>query len=168
MKRTIILLPLFLVTLLSATNAENSKGARAVPHRVTGELKGTLTFVPFPDFDQPFDVDTIGFASGIVKGLGQTHLFTFHRPTPQWTVIDGHVWMVAAGGDTIRCVYEGTTEPGAESDQLIGRASWVVTGGTGRFADASGTINATAYVTVIGFDVFEWPVAWVVEGTINY
>jgi hypothetical protein len=109
MKRTIILLPLFLFALLSATNAENSKGARAVPHRIAGELKGTLTFVPFPDFESTFDVDTIGFASGIVKGLGQTHLFTFHRPTPEQTVIDGHVWIVAAGGDVIRCVYEGTS-----------------------------------------------------------
>jgi hypothetical protein len=168
MKRTIILLPLFLFALLSATNAENSKGARAVPHRIAGELKGTLTFVPFPDFESTFDVDTIGFASGIVKGLGQTHLFTFHRPTPEQTVIDGHVWIVAAGGDVIRCVYEGTTVPGDEEDQLIGTANWVITGGTGRFAGASGTINATAYVTVIGFGVFEWPVVWVVEGTINY
>ncbi len=133
-------------------------------------LEGTLTFVPFPNAVTPFDVDTLGDASGIVKDLGRTAMFTFHRPAPDGSggVKDGLVRIVAASGDTMRGQYVGTTVWGSEPNQLIGNVDFVVTGGTGRFANASGTIHATSYTTFLGFDVFEWPVTWVLEGTVSY
>lgn len=142
-------------------------GTQTAPHEISGVLQGTLTFVPFAPFGI-FDVNSLGVASGQVQALGRSHVFSFHRPTEQGTVVDGHFWIVTASGDKIKGVYEGTTVPGPEPNQLIGNADFQVTGGTGRFTNASGTIHATAYVTVLGFDVFEWPFTWVLEGKVNY
>ncbi len=169
MKRMALFVSLFLAMAISAmTTASDSNGTATVAHDITGVLEGTLTFVPLPNPVTIFDVDTIGDSSGIVKGLGRSHMFTFHRPTPDGRVTNGLVRIVAADGDVIRGQYEGTTVPGTEPNQLIGRADFVISGGTGRFAKASGTMRATVYVTFIGFGVFEWPATWVLEGTVSY
>jgi hypothetical protein len=168
MKMIALSCSLFVAMAISAIAAPpDNKGTATAPHQINGVLEGTFTFVPFGL--GPFDVDTLGDVSGIVKGLGQTNMFTFHRPTPDGGgVTNGLVRIVAANGDRIRCEYVGTTGPGTEPNQLIGRAEFVISGGTGRFANASGTIHAAAYVTFMGFTVFEWPVTWVLEGTISY
>ena len=136
-----------------------------------------MTFVelPFTDvFPFPYDVGSLGVVSGPIKGLGNSNVFTFHHPAPPAseteppTVKDGRFFIVAANGDKIQGAYEGITVPGEKPDQLIGKADWVITGGTGRFANASGTIHATAYVTMAGFDVYDWPVTWVLAGNITY
>lgn len=156
----------FLRVILVALSLVNVVAAQTAPHDISGMLGGTLHFVPFGT--GIYDVNTLGVVAGQVKSLGLSNVFTFHQPTSQGTVVNGHFWIVAANGDKIQGTYEGTTVPGPVPNQLIGRADWQINGGTGRFANASGTIHATAYVTVIGFDVFDWPVVWVLEGTINY
>ena len=180
MKRTLLLSSLSLAVAISATalaQSNHSNRTQTAPHDISGSLKGTLTFVPLPfteDFPFPYDVGTLGVVSGRVIGLGNSNVFTFHHPAPPpsptepSTVEDGRFFIVAANGDKIQGTYWGTTEPGTEPDQLIGRADWVITSGTGRFANVTGTIHATAYVTFAGFGVFEWPVTWVLEGTITY
>ena len=181
MKKIALFILLCLVVVLVAMSpivpAQQSNRTQTASHDIKAVLEGTLTFVPLPftsDFPFPFDVGTLSVASAQVKGLGNSNVFTFHHPGPPPSatepsvVLDGRFFIVAANGDKIQGTYEGTTEPGTKPDQLIGRAEWVITGGTGRFANASGTITATAYITVAGFDVFEWPVTWVLEGTIIY
>jgi hypothetical protein len=76
---------------------------------------------------------------------------------------DGLLRIVAANGDIIRGQYTGDVVWGTP---IIGTATVDITGGTGRFASASGTMSLTAYVTMV--DGSEWPVTWVLEGTINY
>jgi len=178
MKRSALSGSLLLAVAMSApVLAQQSNRTQIASHDISGALKGTLTFVPLPftsDFPFPYDVGTLGVVSGRVKGLGDSNVFTFHHPAPPpsptepSTVEDGRFFIVAANGDKIQGTYAGTTEPGTAPDQLIGRADWVITGGTGRFANATGTIHATAYVTFAGFGVFEWPVTWALEGTISY
>ena len=165
MRRTVLLTVLLLVAAMPVVAVAQGR-TQTAPHVIAGVLQGTLTFVPFGT--GLFDVNTLGVTSGTVKGLGMTNLFTFHQPTAEGTVENGRFFLVAADGDRINGTYVGTTEPGPEPNLLIGRAEWVITGGTGRFAHASGTINATAYVTFVSFEVFEWPAVWVVEGTIDY
>ena len=151
------------------TSASNQNEAKTA--EITGVLDGTLSFVELPftdEFPFPYNVGSLGVVSGQVKGLGNSNMFTFHHPTTDGRVIDGFVSVVAANGDVIRCRYEGVTVPGQEPGQLIGSADFIVTGGTGRFENASGTIHATAYVTFMGFDVWDWPVTWVLEGTVSY
>ena len=169
MKKMALLALVLLALAMSATIGASGNAAKKGTHEITGVLEGTLTFVPFgPGY---FDVDALGEASGIVKGLGRSNMFTFHRPVADGSgdVTDGLFWIVAASGDIIRGYYEGTTVYGSEPDQLIGSADFVVTGGTGRFWNASGTIQTTAYVTMDPDPtVFVWPVTRVLEGVISY
>ncbi len=157
--------------------AQQRNGAQTAPHEIEGVLGGTLTFVELPftePFTFPWNVATIGVASGHVMGLGNSVVTTFHHPGPGPTptdpsvVLDGRFIILAADGDKIQGTYTGTTA--GAPPVLRGSAVWVITGGTGRFKNvkAGDTIDATAYVTFMGFDVFEWPVTWVLEGTINY
>ncbi len=177
MKKKVLFVLLSLVLAMSALVLAQERRTQTAPHAISGVLDGTLTFVELPftsDFPFPYDVGTLAVVSGQVKGIGNTNVFTFHHPAPPAsdteppTVKDGRFFIVAANGDKIQGTYEGTTEPGEKPNQLIGRAHWVITGGTGRFANATGTIHATAYITVAGFDVYEWPVTWAFEGTIDY
>ncbi len=157
-----------------------SDNKKTAPHQIKGELEGTLTFVllptaldpngdpvPFPDGEV---VDTLGDVSGIVQSIGRTNMFTFHRPWgPNLEFVkDGLVRIVAANGDVIRGRYIGNTAPGTEPDQQIGTADFEITGGTGRFENATGVIHATVYITVLGVGVPEWPCTFVLEGTVNY
>ena len=173
MKRMVLSVSLVLVLVLSITafaGSGHGKGEKTHPHRVAGLLEGSLLFVPFPGAVSPFEVDTLGDTSGFVWGLGRASMFTFHRPSPDGSgeVMDGLVKIVITHRDTLEAQYVGTTVYGDEPDQLIGNADFVITGGTGRFANASGTIHATAYIMFMGFDVFEWPVVWVLKGMIEY
>jgi len=177
MKRTAILGSLLLVLAMSAVVlAQQGSRTQTAPHEISGELDGTLTFVPLPalDPDAPppplLGVDTLGVASGTMKGLGLSNIFTLHRPVADaaGSVRDGHFWIIAADGDKIKGTYTGTTESVPNTNQLIGTGTWVITGGTGRFENADGTIQMTVYVTSLGFGVSEWPATWVLEGTINY
>ncbi len=176
----LLCLAAILVAMSPIVLAQQNNRTQTASHEIEGALGGTFTFVilPFSDITNPyFKVGSLGVVSGNVKGLGNSNLFTFHRPTEQGGVIDGRFFIVAANGDTIRGEYEGTTGPGKDACHLVGKAVWKITSGTGRFADAEGEINATAYVTIApnpggnppcNPTAFEWPVTWVLEGMINY
>jgi hypothetical protein len=160
----VLFIGLLATTLFGATRVEKQI-------IIKGTLEGELSFVELPftdEFPYPYNVGAMGVAMGQIRGLGNSTIVTFHHPTTDGRVIDGLARIVAANGDVIRCQYSGTTTPGQEPDQLIGSADLMVTGGTGRFENASGMIHVTGYVTVAGFDVWDWPVTWVLEGAISY
>lgn len=167
-------------SMLAVTSASDVKAARTAPHKIqiSGILPGTFTFalLPFSDIEDPYyQVGALGVVSGQLKSLGNSNVFNFHRPFPAAseteppTIKDGHFFIVAANGDRINGTYEGTVIPGTEPNQLIGSADWVITGGTGRFENATGTIYATGYVTVPDDqEALEWSATWVLEGTVYY
>lgn len=144
--------------------------AQTAPHEINGVMDGILHFVPFDssDLSDLYAVHTVGVTTGRLRSLGFCRMFTVQKPTSAGLVIDGHVWIVTPSGDRIEGEYEGTTRPGPVPGQLLGEAEFVITGGTGRFENASGTIHATAHVTFLGFTVWTWPVVWELEGTIEY
>ena len=170
--RKIVLFVLLCLVVAMPAFAGASESTKTTPHQINGVLDGMATFVLLPTIPGPKGeaVDTLAEVSGIVQGLGRTTLFSFHRPYgPNLEFIeDGLVRIVAADGDVIRGHYVGNTAPGAEPNQQISTVDYVITGGTGRFANASGTIRATVYITVLGLDVFEWPVTFVLEGAVSY
>jgi hypothetical protein len=174
MKRIALLFSLVLVLGLAIPAfVGESYGDRenTASHEITGVLEGTIKFVPFPNATSPMDVDALGHAEGVIKGLGRANMFTFHRPLPDGTgVMDGLVKIVTASHDTLEAQYVGTAEFDytVNPPQVIGHPDFEITGGTGRFANASGTIYATSYVTFLGFEVFEWPVIWILEGIVEY
>ncbi len=165
---------------LAVTSASDVKAAGPALHQIqiSGVLPGTITFVllPFSDIQDPYyQVGSLAVVLGQLKSLGNSNVFTFHRPVPAAsateppTFSDGRFFIVAANGDRINGAYEGTIMPGTEPDQLIGSAEWVIAGGTGRFENATGTIHAKAHVTVPADPyALEWPVTWVLEGTVNH
>ena len=174
MKRTILLVTLILAVVLAMsafTGALGGNGENTASHQICGELEGTLSFVPFPNAATIFDVDALGHASGIVTGLGSTNMFTFHRPFPDENgnpLVTGLVKIVTASHDVLQGHYAGTTIMGPEPNHLTGIVDFEITGGTGRFANASGTIHATANVPNADFTVWEWSATWVLEGTVDY
>ena len=140
MKRMALSVSLILVlAMLAFAGGSNDKGENAVSHQIAGVLEGTFTFVPFPNATSPIIIDSLGDSSGVVKGLGRVNMFTFHRPTPDLSgVMDGLVRIVTSSHDTIQGHYVGTAVWGQEPNQIIGNQDFVITGGTGRFTNASG------------------------------
>jgi hypothetical protein len=135
-------------------------------------MVGSLTWEE--DLDVPpgaYPVRSLSDAVGNLTHLGASKIHAEHTPWPdaEGTVTDGEFTIAAANGDKIWGVYEGTTEA-PDPTLLIGHAIFVITGGTGRFAYASGTFEATAFVTVLGPPELDaiWPVTWLLEGTVSY
>ena len=168
MKAARLLVALFVV--LAVTGLVIAASPRAAEHAVAGEVEGTLHFVPFDsqNLSDLYAIHSIGVSSGVLKSIGIVNLFTVQKPTAQGDVIDGHVWMVTPSGERLEGEYVGTTRPGTEPGKLVGRCEFVISGGTGRFANATGTIHAVASVTFLGFNTWTWPVTWTLEGTISY
>jgi hypothetical protein len=166
------------VLVVTAVSGVRAAGTYPVPLQIGGILPGTMTYamLPFADVQDPyFQVGALGVLSGQLKGLGQSNVFIFHRPIPAagatdpMTLRDGHFFIVAANGDRINGRYEGTVVPGAEPNQLVASMSWVIGGGTGRFQHATGTIDATAHVTVPADPwALEWSATLVLDGTVSY
>jgi len=112
-----------------------------------------------------------GDCTGTVSHLGLSRLYTTHVPnleTGQLT--DGTFELVAANGDRIQGTYTGAAAYDAEHpDELAhGTATFVVSGGTGRFSGATGGIDATFLET---FDDPSWEsagVVWTLDGNVSY
>ncbi|HSP89863.1 MAG TPA: hypothetical protein VLN08_03100 [Vicinamibacterales bacterium] len=158
-----------------------AKGPKTVPRDLSGELNGTFTFEMYSPYG---DTDFIaqGEAKGTLSHLGLSKMYTEHQPNPigDGTLLHTAFRIVAANGDEIRGTYadakvtfvgmEGTDYP--FDFYYSGKATLVISGGTGRFAGASGTINAT-FLEHIKLFVADWTkynctVAWTLAGTVNY
>jgi len=166
------------ISVLAVTSISEVNAARTASHQISGILPGTVTFVelPFSDIQDPYYmVGGLGVVSGQLKSLGNSNVFTFHRPVPSEseteppTAQDGRFFIVAANGDRINGSYEGIVIPGTELNQLHLIADWVITGGTGRFENVTGTIQAEAYVTMPDDPwALEWSITWVLDGSVDY
>jgi hypothetical protein len=143
---------------------------RQVTRHVTGTMTGRF------DFTRLWGTEWWEFYSdsdcrGTVSHLGLARLYTTHIPdidTGQLT--EGTFRIVAANGDKIRGTYTGSAVPDAEQPALLahGTATLVVSGGTGRFAHATGSIDATFLET---FDDPSWAsagVVWTLDGSVSY
>jgi hypothetical protein len=173
MKKSLMLSVLFMAVVMSASAASpDSKRTVTVPRAVSGALESFFSFLP-KDYDAdglgPWDLVTISDAIGVVDHLGVTVMHTEQRPWADGSATDGQVTITAANGDEIHGTYVGVTLPAPEPGHLIGKATFIIDGGTGRFAHASGEIEATAFITMGTIGYYElWPATWVLDGTIDY
>ncbi len=157
--------------LLAALAAPAAADSQTRPFR--GTLSGSVAFVPFtPGCSNygGFDLSSVGDATGHVLHLGKTHLASVHC-TPDIGVTDitgGHLTFTAANGDAVHITYEGTAPFPDGQPVIVADIEFVITGGTGRFADAHGVGSMTAYITFEGFEDPEWAASWVIDGTIGY
>jgi hypothetical protein len=172
MKRTALVCSLILAMAIAVTAAApGGQKGKAVPREISGVVNGSFTFdVWGPGW---FDFTTIGDATGTLKHLGLAKMYTKHTPNPvgDGTLVDTEFTIVAANGDQIWGTYADglVTEAGAAYPLYYydGKATFVITGGTGRFTGAAGAINATFFETV-NYETWACSVAWALDGTIRY
>ena len=163
MKRTALACSVFLaLAVVAVAAAPDDQRTRPVARYISGALDGTFTF---ENWGTP-DAVTNGEASGTLRHLGLAQLYTRHQPNDDGTLRHGAFKIVAADGDFLWGKYEGAGYWDPNGYQVQGDAQFVVSGGTGRFAHARGTLNA---VLVETFDAaFNCTVTWALEGTVSY
>ncbi|MFO0762468.1 MAG: hypothetical protein U0359_38875 [Byssovorax sp.] len=154
-----------LAALLSVSSAGADKGG-AQPFGATIDV--SEQFIPT---DVPGVNNVVLDGAGLGAHLGQltfaaTELIDFRQffrpdlfPSPQAVVTDGEMTITAANGDQLTATYDGYGVPDPSRPGFFnGFATATLTGGTGRFRCASGTvpftldINAAALTEVITFD----------------
>lgn len=127
-----------------------------------------------PNLDCPIGLETLSWATGTTTHLGLTAMASVHcTPNPPFgespgPITGGALTLTAANGDTLTASYAGTVDPvmPVEGALLGGHVVATVTGGTGRFADATGSFD----MTFEGVLHFETPmvITWVLQGAIGY
>jgi hypothetical protein len=147
--------------------APASQHSNTVPREVSGKLDGRFTFVVWgPGW---WDFYTDGNVTGTLSHLGLARMYTRHTPHADGTLTDGTFEIVAANGDEIRGTYGGSASYDAVRPDLVhGAATFVISGGTGRFLGATGTLTATFLETLDDPSWASAKVAWTLEGTVNY
>ena len=154
------------VLALAGTAAEASKG-RARPFK--GEYVADFAIVPDGDWCDPQS----GTTPVLIEGHGQmTHLgrFTFearHCTDPvTGTFADGVGVFVAANGDELWATYDGEfLAPLPDGTQVVA-STHTYDGGTGRFTNASGGADASAWFVFTSET--EGPLWGTVDGTLAY
>jgi hypothetical protein len=149
-----------------------TRGHQPGPPDLSGVMGGTFTFDYYGY--GTYDFITHGDATGTLKDLGLARMYTAHQVNPiaDGTLIGTSFRIVAANGDEIRGTYADArvTEAGAIVTVFpyyyyySGKATLVITGGTGHFAHAHGRINATFFEAIKLFDAYwtqyDCSVAW--------
>jgi hypothetical protein len=132
-----------------------------------GVIVGGGTAVP--DATCPLGIRTVMWGTGEVAHLGLTEMTASHC-SPDWgaPILGGVQTFVAANGDKLEMTYTATVEPFVpeEGAIMVGPGDTVITGGTGRFADASGEFVAN----MRGILHFTAPMelTWTLYGEIGY
>ncbi len=144
-------------------------GPATVAREVTGVLGGRFDFTQMWG-EQWWQFYSDSTATGTVTHLGLSTLHTRHLPNLETGALDqGTFRIVAANGDEIVGTYEGSATYDAERVDLVrGEAALVISGGTGRFAGATGSFTV-AFLEVL--DDPTWAsagVTWTLDGIVTY
>ncbi len=166
MKRIMFVLSMILA--LSAIAAPGDKeNTRTVPRYVCGVLDGSFTFQQWGS--NWWEIYSIGEATGTLRHLGAAEMHTKHTPTLSGDLVDGTFTIVAANGDELRGTYSGTaTEVPGKPFHYVGKATLVISGGTGRFNNAEGQIDATFFEILDSFTFESAEVTWTLSGMVSY
>lgn len=161
-------LPIVLLLVLMLPTMAVAQGKTA--HAFKAVIEGSFTFVPMEDAQTPYDSYGLGVGRGTAQGLGQTELFSFQQSQPDMRPIVTHFFLVAANGDRIVGTYEGGRTSVTGPASALFEATYLITGGTGRFAQATGELQGKISLTVPGGDwmAAEYGAVWSFEGWIKY
>ena len=139
MKKLIISIIAALALLATLTGV-----ARAGNKELT--FKGTMQAVETLDFTNPPIMTSTASGSGIATHLGRYTLSWEVEVNLETITGSGTGHFVAANGDSLYTVGTGQAAPTDEPSVFHVVESLIITGGTGRFAGASGTINTDRIV----------------------
>lgn len=148
---------LFSFFTMSAVAGDNPKGR---PFK--GTLYGEATWSPDDDCDSP-PLRTHALTRGDLSHLGDTMYESSHC-----TAVDaiGEGFLVAANGDELYFNYY--TPMKEFGPVIVQEGTFFITGGTGRFAGASGEVLGTIYITNLGMAEPAWPLEIVFVGALVY
>lgn len=127
-------------------DAGGTGGQASRPFR--GSAEGVVTGLIAPTPEHPFGGLTATWTGH------STHLGAFTRTEVLYytnaaqTEFEGEFVFTAANGDQLFATFSGQFVPGSEPGVLLGEGSYEFTGGTGRFADASGTADFTVVAVI--------------------
>jgi hypothetical protein len=139
---TRILRVLCAVLAVLAVNTTATASAAAVESRpFMAEFTGVGSFAPTP---RPGVLTGTGVGSGHATHLGKVNVSTselldFTVAPGDVTIRDGRLVMVAANGDELHWTYSGSGPVPDASGGVAFGGVFTITGGTGRFADATGS-----------------------------
>lgn len=151
-----------------STTGAGSTAEHGVARQLAGTLDGRFDFTRTWGSEW-WEIYSDGDATGTVTHFGLTTLRTTHIPTLTLQLTQGVFTMVAANGDEIHGTYEGSAAYDPErADVVHGTALFVVSGGTGRFAGATGTIRATLLEILDDPTWASAKVTWTLAGTVTY
>jgi hypothetical protein len=151
------------------TAGTGATAAQSVARRLAGTLDGRF------DFSRMWGAEWWQFysdsdATGTLSHFGLTRMRTSHIPDLETGALtQGEFTIVAANGDEVHGTYDGTAAYDPDrADVVHGTATFVVSGGTGRFAGATGSITATLLETMDDPSFASAKVSWTLAGTIYY
>jgi hypothetical protein len=153
-----------------AVSAGSAGQSQQVLRHIEGTLSGRFDFTRLWG-NEWWEFYSDSDCGGTVSHLGLSRLYTTHIPDlATGALTEGTFKIVAANSDEIQGTYTGVAVYDAEHPDLLahGTATFVITGGTGRFAGATGSINATFLET---FDDPSWAsagVVWTLDGSVSY
>jgi hypothetical protein len=167
MRRIIVIVAVCAVALAALTTAA---AARSSDRPFKGSLEGSVLFVPDERCtNNEWLLRTDSIATGNVSHLGKTEMTGNHCTPAAADVEGGEMILVAANGDEVHIDYSGfAPPPDPETGLITVDIEYVITGGNGRFAEASGGGDMTVEVVFEGFEDMEWPATWSWTGRIDY
>jgi hypothetical protein len=152
-------------TLLQSTGSPSGADSAATtatvhaPHTVPfkGTLEGTVIITPL----EPPLANVVITANGNATHLGRFRVEIPHLVSFATATGEGTYTFTAANGDLLRAHFTGTADTSTPIFAIVENAT--ITGGTGRFADASGSFTVHRL-----FDVVAGTTSGSMEGTISF
>jgi hypothetical protein len=170
MRRTMFfaaIVALVLAVALPATAAPMGKD-RPFFGRASGEAVFDLSNPRNCSYPDPYyQITTFTHLAGVAAQMGTLRVDSSHCPTPTDTTL-GEMTLTAANGDRLTATYGGPTQIDETFTHVSVEGLITVTGGTGRFAGATGTIHYEGVVTITDPQALSWPMVETFEGTISY
>ena len=115
-----------------------------------GSLEGNVSVTPVPD-SPPTIVDVLVEGAGNATQLGRFTLTIPHRVNRATRTASGSYHFTAANGDTLSANFTGQSMPTETLGVISIVETATITGGTGRFAGATGSFTGErTYDTLLG------------------
>lgn len=112
---------------------------------------------------------TITTAKGPASHMGLTTWQSQHCVGAAGQLLDAELVLTAANGDEVHATYTGSCAgTGVIGELITCSGNILVSGGTGRFENASGTAELSGAIVFEGFGDFSWPGRWEWKGSIRY
>lgn len=116
------------------------------------------------------DLATDAQANGNASHMGRVEMTSRHCTPAGEAVTGGNMTLTAANDDEVYIEYQGSAPfpiPGV-TEYVEATLDFTITGGTGRFDNATGGGVIEAEIEFLGFEEQTWPATWQWTGTIGY